>query len=130
MMFLLDTHVWLWMLKEPERLPNEVLTIVEDGTQNLFLSAASSWEIVVKHSLGRIRLPSPPSTYIPEQMLATAVQGLSIEHSHVLEVASLPYHHSDPFDRLLIAQAIVERLTILTIDPQFLKYDIKTIGIH
>jgi PIN domain nuclease of toxin-antitoxin system len=129
-MFLLDTHVWLWMLKEPERLPNEVLVIVEDGTQDLLLSAASSWEIAIKHSIGRLHLPSPPSRYIPEQMLATAVQGLGIEHSHALEVAALPPHHSDPFDRMLIAQAIVEHLTILTVDPHFSKYDIATIGIQ
>ncbi|MHB8264155.1 MAG: type II toxin-antitoxin system VapC family toxin [Acidimicrobiales bacterium] len=130
MIFLLDTHVWLWMLREPERLPDEVRTIVEDGTQDLLLSAASSWEIAIKYTIGRLHLPSPPATYIPDQMLATAVQGLGIEHSHALEVASLPHHHSDPFDRMLIAQSIVEDLTILTVDTQFSKYDIRTVGIH
>jgi len=118
------------MLREPERLPDEVRSIVEDGTQDLLLSAASSWEIAIKYTIGRLRLPAPPATYIPEQMLATAVQGLGIEHSHALEVASLPYHHSDPFDRMLIAQSIVEDLTILTVDPQFSRYDIRAIGIR
>lgn len=123
MRLLLDTHVWLCLQAEPERLEPEVLTALEDETNDLILSAASAWEIAIKYALGRLSLPEPPPTYIPSRMRKHGVIGMPVEHSHALAVAELPMHHRDPFDRLLIAQALVERLTFVTVDPLLDAYD-------
>lgn len=89
--------------------------------------AASSWEIAIKYSLGKLRLPVPPSQYVPERLARHTIGAMAIEHSHALQVASLPPHHRDPFDRLLIAQAMVEGLPIMTADSSFAPYDIEVI---
>lgn len=127
MRILLDTHVWLWMLAAPERLAPAARPLVESRDNRLLLSAASSWEIAVKYSLGRLELPEPPVEYVPERMRKTGVEGLPVEHAHALRVAELELHHRDPFDRLLVAQAQVEGLPILTGDPVFEAYDVEVI---
>ena len=124
MSFLLDTHVWLWMLTDPGRLTPETQELVADASADLVLSSASSWEIAIKYGLGRLHLPEPPASYVPSRMFTTAVRGLSVAHAHALEVAALPMNHRDPFDRLLIAQARVEGLTLITVDPLFDSYDV------
>lgn len=126
MKLLLDTHVWLWMLTAPERLA-DARPLVEDPDTSVLLSAASSWEIAIKVSLGRLTLPDPIGTYVPSRIQSTGVTPLAIEHSHVLEVASLPQLHRDPFDRLLVAQAQVESLTIVTADSAVAAYPVATI---
>lgn len=123
MTYLLDTHVWLWMLSQPERLGDDALSLVRDRQSRLLLSAASSWEIAIKHSIGRLDLPEDPETYVPDRMVATGVQGLPVQHSHALRVATLPRHHNDPFDRLLIAQALLEAAPVITADPSFELYE-------
>jgi len=123
--YLLDTHVWLWMLAVPERLTKEARELVESPESRLFLSAASSWEISIKWSLGKLTLPEPPATYVPSRMQSTGVEGLAVEHAHALQVASLPTHHRDPFDRLLVAQAVLAGCTILTADSQLEAYDVE-----
>lgn len=123
---LLDTHVWLWMLTEPSRLGRSA-EMVEDPAADLYLSAASSWEIAIKHSIGRLPLPEPPATYVPARIQSTKVIPLPIEHTHALEVAGLPPHHNDPFDRLLVAQATVEGLPIVTADSNIARYNVETI---
>lgn len=125
MSYLLDTHVWLWMLAVPERLTKEARELVESPESRLFLSAASSWEISIKWSLGKLTLPEPPATYVPSRMQSTGVEGLAVEHAHALQVASLPTHHRDPFDRLLVAQAVLAGCTILTADSQLEAYDVE-----
>ncbi|HUO84849.1 MAG TPA: type II toxin-antitoxin system VapC family toxin [Thermoanaerobaculia bacterium] len=127
MRLLVDTHCWLWMLVEPERFSAASHEILESADNELFLSAASSWEISVKYSLGELVLPDPPAEYVPDLMLRSGVRGLPIEHRHALAVASLPLHHRDPFDRLLVAQAMVESLPIMTADPQLSLYAIELI---
>jgi PIN domain nuclease of toxin-antitoxin system len=127
MKILLDTHCWLWMLVAPERFSKATLEILESTDHELFLSAASSWEIAIKYDLGKLPLPEPPAEYVPARMRASGVTGLPIEHRHALAVATLPGHHRDPFDRLLVAQAIVESLPILTADLQLSRYPIATI---
>jgi len=102
MRFLLDTQCWLWMQAEPDRFSPETRKLLLDPSNELFLSAASSWEIAIKYALGKLPLPEPPSTYVPSRMQSSGVIGLAIEHAHALHVESLPSHHRDPFDRLLV----------------------------
>ena len=123
MRILLDTQCWLWLTSAPERFRPEWRERVASPDTDLFLSAASAWEIVIKWALGKLSLPIGPAEYIPSRLAATRTASLAVQVSHVLQVASLPPHHRDPFDRLLIAQAQVERLPILTADRQFDAYD-------
>src|SRR3954471_11605866 len=99
MRLLLDTQCWLWMQAAPERFGSETTKLLLDRRTELFLSAASSWEIAIKYALGKLPLPEPPATYVPSRMRSSGVQGLSIEHAHALHVERLPAHHRDPFDR-------------------------------
>jgi PIN domain nuclease of toxin-antitoxin system len=126
MRLLLDTHIFLWLLAEPERL-GEHLPLVEDQRNELLLSAASSWEIAIKYALGRLPLPEVPERYVPERMRAIDARGLSVEHSHALAVATLPSLHGDPFDRLLVAQAGLLDLSILTADTTIAAYPVQTL---
>lgn len=112
------------MIAERERFSVEVAALLENPANDLLLSAASSWEIAIKYSLGKLMLPAPPAKYVPEQIARTGVTPLPVEHSHALRVAELPSHHRDPFDRLLIAQAELEGATLLTADRQFAPYGI------
>lgn len=127
MRILLDTQCWLWMALAPDRLSPNARTLVEAREHTLFFSAASAWEIAIKHALGKLRLPDPPEAYVPALLSALDVQPLPIEHGHALRVSALPPHHRDPFDRLLVAQAQIENLTILTSDPQIRAYDVEAV---
>ena len=127
MKLLLDTECWLWSLASPERLGKEALAVLADGRNEVYLSAASSWEIAIKWALGKLELPEPPDAYVPARLRSSSVTPLAIEHSHALGVARLEQHHRDPFDRILIAQAIVEAVPILTADPVFAHYPIERI---
>ena len=127
MKILLDTHIWLWMIAEPEKLSKHALRHINRDTEELLLSAASSWEISIKWALGKLSLPNSPAEFVPEHLAATKTYPLAVQHSHTLRVATLPRHHSDPFDRLLIAQAQIERLPILTADPNFKAYDVEVL---
>ncbi len=128
MRLLLDTHVWLWMLTAPDRL-GAARALVADPANELLLSAASSWEIAIKYGLGRLPLPAPPPVYVPERLRSTGVTPLPIEHSHTLEVAELPPLHRDPFDRLLVAQARLLGVPLLTDDEQIAVYEVSTISL-
>jgi PIN domain nuclease of toxin-antitoxin system len=124
---LIDTQCWLWMTATPERLSPRARALVEEMEYNLYFSAASSWEIAIKYALGKLTLPEPPAEYVPTRIDLTGVRALAIDHAHALHVSALPRHHRDPFDRLLIAQAQLGNLTILTADPLFDAYDVATI---
>jgi PIN domain nuclease of toxin-antitoxin system len=124
---LIDTGCWLWSLTDPERLNERARELLADSRQELFLSSASSWEIAIKAALGKLQLPQPPSRFVPARMAAFGIQGLPVEHTHALRVFALPLHHRDPFDRLLIAQAQIEKMAILTADHSFAPYDVKLI---
>lgn len=128
MRILIDTRCWLWMTLAPERFSTAARALVEAEENLLFLSAASAWEIAIKHALGKLRLPEPPVTYVPARLAALGIQPLAIEHQHALHVATLPAHHRDPFDRLLVAQAQIEDLQILTADPLIKAYEVATIA--
>lgn len=124
MTFLLDTHCWLWLQVSPDEFAEDVRTELGDPRTVSWLSAASSWEIAIKYSIGKLPLPQPPEQYVPARLSGTPVRSLPVQHAHALRVAALPLHHRDPFDRLLIAQAQVDRLTVLTDDRAFALYDV------
>ena len=113
------------MLTQPERL-GAFRAVVEQSDTELLLSAASTWELAINVSIGRLDLPEPLATYVPSRMQSTRVTGLPIEHAHTLHVAALPPLHRDPFDRLLVAQAIVLGLPIVTADPALAEYPVAT----
>jgi PIN domain nuclease of toxin-antitoxin system len=115
------------MVAAPERLSKKGRSIVIAADNELVLSAASTWEIAIKFALGKLALPETPATYIPRLMARTAVTALPVLARHTLHVATLPRHHRDPFDRLLVAQAQLEELPILTADAAFRRYDVKTV---
>jgi PIN domain nuclease of toxin-antitoxin system len=127
-MVLLDTHVFLWLQTEPERLGRHLKAVEDPGT-DLLLSAASSWEIAIKHGLGKLSLPEPPQEYVLERIRLAGMIGLPIEHSHALAVSSLPPLHRDPFDRMIVAQATVLGVPVITSDPAIIQYEIETIAI-
>lgn len=127
MTYLLDTHVWLWMLADPDRIRPDLVAEFRASQTRLLFSAASSWEIAIKWAVGRLSLPEPPATYVPSRMQRTNVEPLAVTHSHALQVASLPRHHRDPFDRLLVAQAQVEGVPLVTVDRTLDDYDVETI---
>src|SRR5512134_3161653 len=112
------------MQTEPDRFSSETRRLLLDPSNELFLSAASAWEIAIKYALGKLPLPTPPAEYVSSRMQAGGIVGLPVYPVHALRVADLPLHHRDPFDRLLIAQAKLEKLTILTGDSQFRPYDV------
>jgi len=106
------------------RLSPQTRALLQDPENQLFLSAASSWEIAIKYALGRLPLPLPPVEYVLSRMETSGTSPLPVQHSHALHVANLPHHHADLFDRLLIAQAQLENLKILTGDSQFKAYEV------
>ena len=124
---LLDTHVFLWWITDDQRLSSRVREIIADGTNEILFSAASGWEIAIKTRLGRLQLPDDPKILIPEQLELNAIEVLPVQIGHALHVYQLPSHHRDPFDHLLIAQAQLEKLPILTADPQISRYPVEII---
>jgi PIN domain nuclease of toxin-antitoxin system len=125
MKYLLDTRVFLWALAAPEKLNRRARKLLSDQRQQLFFSAASSWEIGFKHALGRLELPEPPSKYIPTWLHRWGLRPLDISHPHALASGELPSYHQDPFDRVLIAQANLEQMVLLTADRVFSKYPVE-----
>ena len=124
MKFLLDTGVWLWSVGSVDRLNKKARELLADGTQELYFSAASSWEIAIKASLGKLSLPDSPASYVPSRLAMQGIQNLPVLTKHALAVYDLPMHHADPFDRLLVAQARTESMVLLTSDKMFRKYRI------
>lgn len=122
---LLDTHVWLWFNGAPENLNEAARRALVDPESELFLSAASTWEIAIKHAAGRLELPAPPAQYIPTRLAENNVRPLAIQHGHTLAAAGLPLHHRDPFDRMLVAQARQEGLDLATGDPHLRAYRVE-----
>lgn len=124
MNILIDTHVFLWALLEPERLSDAAVAVLQSSANTLFFSAASSWEIAIKWSKGGIILPKPPQDFVIGRLIETGTRLLPISVNESLNVADLPFHHKDPFDRLLIAQAKSNGLRLFSGDPVFNKYDV------
>jgi PIN domain nuclease of toxin-antitoxin system len=112
------------MQAQSTRLSLQTRALLQEPENQLFLSAASSWEIAIKYALGKLPLPVPPVEYVLSRMETSGTSPLPVQHSHALHAGSLPLHHADPFDRLLIAQAQLENLKILTADGQFEAYEV------
>ncbi len=125
--YLIDTHCWLWWHIEPDRLAGQTLELIENAETVIFFSVVSAWEIVIKYNLKKLRLPLSPSLYITKRLGISYMEVMPVHLAHVLQVEKLPDYHKDPFDRLLIAQAVTENLTVITCDHQFRQYDVKTI---
>lgn len=124
MRYLIDTHVLLWWLFEAERLSQQARETIQDRKNQLVWSAASTWEASIKASLGKLKLPGPAREFIPKIIEEEGLIPLSIHHAHAAAVQDLPHHHGDPFDRLLIAQAQLEEVPILSGDRALRLYDV------
>lgn len=127
MRILLDTHTFLWWNTDDPHLSFRAREIIANGENELFLSAASAWEIAIKAGRGRLSLPELPDKYVASRMALHRIQPLPVQLSHALQVYHLPEHHSDPFDRLLIAQSQLESMPILTVDAQFGHYEVEVL---
>ena len=125
---LLDTHVFLWWnFSHGTKISEKAMGLLGDGDAEMLLSVASLWEIAIKVAVGRLELPGPVAEYLPERIRHHGFEALSIDARHAFQVASLPHIHRDPFDRLIVAQAQVEGIPILTADPAIALYDVETI---
>ena len=127
MKYLLDTVVWLWSVGPTERIGRAGLEILSQGSQEIYLSAASVWEISIKARSGKFTLPEEPARYIPDRLAKQGIRGLPVNQTHAIKVYDLDLHHNDPFDRMIIAQASVEGLTVLTSDRIFGKYPVEVV---
>ena len=124
MKYLLDTHTFLWWTTDSDRLSQTAREIIGDGNSELYWSPSSSWEIAIKYHLGRLPLPEPPESLIPTELAKNRVDSIPIVNAHAFRAGQLPMHHRDPFDRLLIAQAQLESMDIISNDRQMDLYDI------
>ena len=127
MRVLLDTHAYLWWVEDAPTLSGSAKTALANPANECLLSLVSCWEMAIKVSLGKLRLPSTIERFIPQQLADNAFRQLAIDFRHVARVATLPFHHRDPFDRLLAAQALEEDCAIVSGDPIFRKYGVKRI---
>jgi len=125
--YLLDSVLWVWSISAVERINETGRKIMENGREEIYFSAASSWELSIKMRLGKLNLPGPPGQCIPEFMAKQGLRSLPVTHLHAVKVYDLPLHHQDPFDRFIIAQAIAEGMTILTSDRDFEKYPVHVV---
>jgi len=124
---LLDTHALLWLITDDKRLSPRAKEAFLDQENVLFFSAASYWEICIKISLGKLQLETNWQEVIQNEMAANAIYWLPVEVSHCAELTKLPFHHRDPFDRMLVAQAVVEEMQLLSRDRRLSAYGIKRV---
>jgi len=127
MRILLDTHAFLWWNMEDPQLSSHARKIIANGENEIFLSAASVWEIAIKAARGKLVLPEPPAQYITHRVALHRFQPLHIQAGHAAQTYDLPRHHDDPFDRLLIAQSQIEAMPLLSADSEIQKYEIEVI---
>jgi PIN domain nuclease of toxin-antitoxin system len=124
MKLLLDTHTFLWFIDDSPQLSVHAKSLLESDN-DLLLSVASLWEIAIKYNLDKLKLPTPYEVFIPQQLTTNDIEILPISFPHLAAVSVLPRHHRDPFDRMIIAQAQVERVAIVSVDPLFDTYPIR-----
>jgi PIN domain nuclease of toxin-antitoxin system len=125
--YLLDSMVWLWSIGSVEKINKRGHEILGSGVSEIYFSAAAVWELSIKARLGKLALPSSPAKCIPEFMAKQRLLPLPVTHLHAVKVFDLLPHHNDPFDRLIIAQALVEGMVILTSDRTFQKYPVEVV---
>jgi PIN domain nuclease of toxin-antitoxin system len=124
--YLLDTHTFMWFINGSEELSLVSRKAIEDKNSNSFISIASIWEMAIKLSIGKLKVQAPFSS-LPAQIVANGFQILPVKFEDTLELSSMPFHHRDPFDRLIIAQSITNKLLLISKDKQFLNYGIDVI---
>lgn len=127
MRYLLDTHIFLWWNLGTSQLSERVVSIISDGNNEIFLSAVSAWEIAIKVAKKRLTLPEEPMLFVPSRMQLHGFQPLPIQIHHATRVYELPMQHTDPFDRLLIAQCQLEGMPLISKDEDIQQYDVETI---
>jgi len=126
---LLDTHIFIWIFIEPGRFSKQQRRFIESRENEFYVSDVAAWEASIKYGLGKLRLPEPPETFFPSRIRRADHHRLRIDLDHVTYVHKLPQVHRDPFDRLLISQAILEELTILSDEPKLRDYDVSVMGL-
>lgn len=124
MKILLDTHIFLWFISGDIKLSTDVRDAIRDPDNEVYLSAVSVWEAIVKYQLGKLPLPEHPETYLPQQRDLHQIVSLSLDESSVAQLAKLPALHRDPFDRMLICQALQNGMTIATVDRAIRAYSV------
>jgi len=122
MKLLLDTHIFLWFIMGSPNLTSQARALIEDDKNRKFISVVSLWEIAIKSSIGKLNLSAPFDQLIPQQLSLNGFELLPIEIAHLATVTTLPFHHRDPFDRLLIAQAVTEKMPFVSSDSAFDAY--------
>lgn len=127
MNLLLDTCTFLWIVSDSRELSKRCREMFSTPENDVFLSPVSAWEIVVKHALGRLPLPEPPSAFIPKHRKAHGIQPLDLGEEAVMHLSRLPEYHKDPFDRVLVCQAIAHGMAILTPDGHITQYPVRTV---
>jgi len=127
MKYLLDTHTFLWWNLDDPQLSALAKEIIADGNNEIFLSAASAWEIAIKAARGRLALPEDPARYVSSRMSLHNFRALPVHIHHATQVYALPMHHTDSFDRLLVAQSQIESMPLLTADVDIRKYDVEVV---
>ena len=125
MKILLDTHIFLWYITGDTKLPANILNEIRKIENEVYLSAISNWEVIIKYQIGKLPLPKPPEVYLLEQREKHLIMSLSLDEASVCKLSILPQIHRDPFDRMLICQAIEHDLTIATVDHIFNSYPVK-----
>jgi PIN domain nuclease of toxin-antitoxin system len=125
MRLLLDTHVFLWFISGSPRIPSRLRDSIRTRENDVYLSVVSVWEASIKHRLGKLPLPEPPGVYLPAQRQRHEIASLPIEESSIAHLDRLPLLHRDPFDRLLICQAIEHQLTLATVDEAMQPYPVE-----
>lgn len=126
MRLLLDTCAFLWIVAGSEKISGRAQALFSDPDNEVYLSVVSVWEIAVKHALGRLPLPAPPDAFVSRQRERHAIETLPLAEEAVLQLLRLPDYHKDPFDRMLVCQAVAHGLTILTPDPAIGRYPVRT----
>jgi PIN domain nuclease of toxin-antitoxin system len=124
MRILLDTHIFLWFISGDTQLSTDVRDAIREPDNEIYLSAVSVWEVIVKYQLGKLPLPEHPETYLPKQRDLHQIASLSLDENSVVKLAELPLLHRDPFDRMLICQALQNGLIVATVDSAVRAYPV------
>jgi len=128
MKLLVDTHIFLWFVNDDHELNNHIKDMIEDRKNIIYLSIASLWEMSIKYNLGKLKLDKSYEEFIRKEIYETRLILLNININHLIINANLPFHHKDPFDRLIISQSIAEKIPIISVDSTFVQYSINIIN--
>lgn len=129
MNYLIDTHAFLWLISEPKTIKKQTLAKLQNANNILFLSVASVWEISIKYRIGKLALPQAPEKFVSKHLQKNDIMLLDLTLKHAATEYQIPVHHKDPFDRIIINQAMQEKLTIVSADTAFKKYQVKLLEV-